>query len=372
MTSRPHLGARTSGDALCAIDAESDNNYNPCWRKQFGSKEQGERWVARTGVTIESTPGCGVQGGAEMTRGVCLGTLILMGILITVATDEAQQSRATIRVHKVAENLYMLASDPAEQGIRTGGNTAVFVTASGVVLVDTKLAGYGQDILAEVRRITSKPVTTIINTHTHYDHTGSNTEFPETVNFVAHENTRNQMARATCEPVTNCDAFKGPNARYLPKTTYKDRLSLFSGPDQIDLYYFGRGHTNGDTFVVFRAARTMHTGDMFARKGLPFVDVANSNGSASEFGSTLRNAVDGIPNVDIVIPGHTDTPVKWNDFVDYSGFYNDLFSKAQQGKAAGRTVEAVAGAYTVPDRYREFQAPPQTVTTIVQHIYDGQ
>mgnify|MGYP006966907239 CR=1 FL=1 len=45
-------------------------------------------------------------------------------------------------------------------------------------------------------------------------------------------------------------------------------MTLFSGADQIDLYHFGRGHTDGDTFVVFRAARAMHTGDMFQRLGL--------------------------------------------------------------------------------------------------------
>ena len=54
----------------------------------------------------------------------------------------------------LADNLFMLTSDPAEQGMRTGGNTAVFVTSTGVVLVDTKIRGYGQDILAEVRNIT--------------------------------------------------------------------------------------------------------------------------------------------------------------------------------------------------------------------------
>ena len=178
--------------------------------------------------------------------------------------------------------------------MQTGGNTAMFVTADGVVLVDTKLAGYGQDILDLVASVTDKPVTTIINTHTHFDHTGSNNEFPDTVEFIVHENTRAQMARATCQPVTNCEAFKGENAKYLPATTFSSRRALFGGQDRIDLYYFGRGHTDGDTFVVFRAARTVHTGDMFQRKGLPFIDVANGNGSATEFGSTLHRAVDGI------------------------------------------------------------------------------
>ena len=62
-------------------------------------------------------------------------------------------------------------------------------------------------------------------------------------------------------------------------------MTLFGGADAIDLYYFGRGHTDGDTWVVFRNARTLHTGDMFARKGLPFLDVVpTATGARSSSG----------------------------------------------------------------------------------------
>ncbi len=307
-----------------------------------------------------------------MKRVICLGILTLAGVFAMAAANEARQPRATLVLHEVADNLYMLANDPAEQGMRSGGNTAIFVMSSGVTLVDTKIFGYGQDILAEVRKITDEPVTRIINTHTHYDHSGGNVEFPDTVDFVVHENTLAQMSRASCESVTNCDAFKGENAKYLPKTTFSDRTSLGSGPDQIDLYYFGRGHTDGDTFVVFRNARTVHTGDMFARKGLPFLDVANGNGSALEFGETLKKAVAGIRNVDSVIPGHNDEPLVWNDLVNYSGFYNDIVDRTKAGQAGGQSVDQVISSYSVPSRYSDFVAEPGRLRSTVQYIFDGQ
>ena len=306
-----------------------------------------------------------------MRRSVCLGVLTLVGVLLTAATYEARQERVDLEVQVITDNLYMLANASTVQGMGGGGNTAIWVMADGVALVDTKINGYGQDIIAHVAELTDKPITTVINTHTHYDHSGGNTEFPDTVDFVVHENTRAQMARDTCEPVTNCDAFKGGNAKYLPQTTYSDRMSLFAGPDQIDLYHFGRGHTDGDTFIVFKAARTMHTGDMFQRKGLPFIDVVNGNGSATEFGSTLRKAVAGVTDVDIVIPGHNPTPVTWAEFVDFSGFYNDVVRKAQNGRAAGRSVDDVVAAYRVPDEYSDFAAPERSVRTTMQYVYDG-
>ena len=228
-----------------------------------------------------------------MKRAACLFLLTVASVLAMAVANEARQERSPLFVTEVADNLYMLGNDPAGSGMRGGGNTGIFVGSSGVTLVDTKIFGYGQDIIRHVSEITDKPVTRVINTHTHYDHSGGNVEFSDTVNFVVHENTLAQMSRASCEPVTNCDAFKGENAKYLPKTTYADRMSLFSGADQIDLYHFGRGHTDGDTFVVFRAARTLHTGDMFQRKGIPFIDVQNGNGSATEFGETLKKAIAG-------------------------------------------------------------------------------
>ena len=68
------------------------------------------------------------------------------------------------------DNLYVLRGG--------GGNTAAFVTANGVVIVDTKNPGWGQPLLDKLKTLTDKPVTTIINTHTHYDHVSGNVDFP--------------------------------------------------------------------------------------------------------------------------------------------------------------------------------------------------
>ena len=307
-----------------------------------------------------------------MRRSVILTALVIVGVFLTASTYEARQEKFNIVILEVADNLWMLANDTAQQGMRTGGNTAVYVRDDGVTLVDTKIAGYGPDIMARVREITDKPVTTIINTHTHYDHTGANNEFPDTVDFVVHENTRAQMARPSCEPVTNCEAFQGANTKYLPETTYSDTHSLFSGDDQIDLYYFGRGHTDGDTFVVFRAVRAVHTGDMFQRKGLPFIDVANGNGSAVEFGSTIQKAIAGISNVDLVITGHNDALLEWDDFVNFSGFYNDMVDQTERSHAAGRSVDEAVAAYSLPGDYADFDAPEAGLRRAIEWVYGEQ
>jgi cyclase len=289
-----------------------------------------------------------------------------------VALQQQQLKPLNVRaIQQMRDNLYFISGGELnERGTWTGGNSMVLVGDKGVVLVDTMLPGAGRGILAQIKSVTDKPVTLIINTHTHFDHTGSNTEFPATVEFVAHEGTATNLAREKCEPVTNCAAFKGENAKFLPTRTFKDKLTLFSGKDQIDLYYFGRGHTNGDAFIVFPAARAMHAGDMFPRQQMPFIDVANSGGSAVEMGSTLQKAVAALgKNVDTVVGGHTFTPVSWNDFQTYADFYNDFLREARAAQNNGVSVDEFAKAYKVADKYRGFNADANSVRANAQAIF---
>jgi glyoxylase-like metal-dependent hydrolase (beta-lactamase superfamily II) len=225
-------------------------------------------------------------------------------------------------------------SSPANRDAFSGGNTAVFITDTGVVLVDTKLAGWGQVILDKVKSVTDKPVTLIINSHTHGDHTGSNNMFGTTVDIVAHENTKANMAKMP--------AFEGENAKFLPKRTFKDRLTLGSGKNEIDLYWFGRGHTNGDAWIVFPALRVMHTGDMFAWKDAPTLDAANG-GSGVEYAATIGKALAAVKNVDTLIVGHS--PLRTvAELREYQQFMTDFVAQVTAAKKAGKTVDEAAAS----------------------------
>lgn len=307
-----------------------------------------------------------------MNRSVPVLALVVTGALSMGAAGLQQPAKlpAVRDIQRLKDNLYMISGgDTNDRSAWTGGNSLVFVTNSGVVLVDTMLPGAGTSLLAKIRSVTDKPVTTVINTHTHYDHSGSNNELPATIEFVAHEGTRANMAKATCEPVTNCGAFKGDNAKYLPKRTYKDRLTLFSGKDQIDLYHFGRGHTSGDSFVVFPAVRAMHAGDMYPRSQMPFVDTVNSGGAAVEFNKTLQGALATIKNVDIVVGGHTPTATTWNDFRTYTEFYKAFLTAAQDAMKKGTSVEAFIKGYAVPAAFPGFVADPVRIKANAEAIW---
>src|SRR5215471_12799741 len=118
-----------------------------------------------------------------MKRMAVLGILIGLGILSLIVTAQqgGQPAPKVIDVEKLKDNLYVLKGG--------GGNTAVFITSNGVVVVDAKNPGWGQPILEKIKTLTNKPITTLINTHTHGDHVSGNVEFPATVDIIVQENT---------------------------------------------------------------------------------------------------------------------------------------------------------------------------------------
>ena len=294
-----------------------------------------------------------------MRRVMMLGTLLVAGGLTVGLAGQQSAARAVLPdLQKVKDNLYIIAaSSPVDRSMFTGGNTGVFITDAGVVVVDTKLAGYGPDIIAKIRAVTNKPVTMIINTHTHGDHTGSNEGFPASVDIVAHENTKALM--------TKMDAFKGDKAQFLPKRVYKDKMSLGSGKDRIDLYYFGAGHTSGDTWVVYPALRVLQTGDMFAWKDAPLLDRGNG-GSGVEFPKTIAKAIAAIKDIDTVIPGHS--PVMAPSFLqEYQRYTADLLSAVQAAKNAGKSAADAAASINLSAKYPDYKS--DRVKAAVDAIY---
>jgi len=290
-----------------------------------------------------------------MRRAIVLGIILGTGIVVAALGTSAQQAPPAGREggqgrgggrgpgfppvsapEKVANNLYMIPGQ--------GGNTAAFITDNGVVLVDTKLANNGQAILDQVKTVTSKPVTHIINTHTHGDHTGSNDFFPASVEIVTQENTAANMKKMP--------AFQEEAKKHgLPDRTFKDKMTLLKGNDAIDLYYYGAAHTNGDAFVVFRNLRVMHAGDAFANKGQPLIDT-NNGGSGVAYPETLKKAA-GIKNVDTVITGHS-TVMKWQDFVDYGEFNRLYLEHARTSLAAGKTAEQALADFKLPEKFKDY------------------
>lgn len=300
-----------------------------------------------------------------MKREWLLGAMLAFGALSigTLAYQAPAQAPRTVEVEKVRDNLFVLRGG--------GGNTAVFVGSDGVTVVDTKNPGWGQPILDKLKELTSKPVVRIINTHTHGDHVSGNVEFPATVDVVVHENTKANMAKMAApsgSPPATSNIFDASGGRGMAKRTFGDRLTIGSGSDAIELRYFGRGHTNGDTWVIFPALRAMHSGDIFSNKVAPLLD-ANNGGSGIEIGNSLTRAADAIRGVDTIITGH-GPQMTMADLREYAQFNKDFLAYVQSGARSGKGAEALAAEYKVPAKYQGYQAAEARVKSNIQVILD--
>lgn len=303
-----------------------------------------------------------------MKRALLLGGLLALGgVSMTVAAYQAPAAPKVVDVEKLNDRLFVLKGG--------GGNTAVFVGADGLTVVDTKNPGWGQPILDKIKEFSNKPVVRIINTHTHGDHVSGNVEFPATVDVVVQANTKTNMERMA--PVTGLtppgappqpNIFTQNNGRGMAKRTFADKMTIGSGADQIDLYYFGRGHTNGDAWVVWPALRIMHAGDIFSGKVAPILD-ANNGGSGLDIGNSLTKGADTVKNVDTIITGHSGQ-MTMADLREYAQFNKDFLEFVRAGVAAGKTPEAIAGEYKVPAKYAGYTAADARVKSNVQVIAD--
>lgn len=255
-------------------------------------------------------------------------TAIVVGGL-TAAGVTAQGLPGITDIEQIHGNVYKIFG--------AGGNTVVFVRDNDVVLVDTKLPNNGAAILAEVRKVTDKPVGLVINTHSHPDHVGSNPFFTQgdfgadRVQVVAHTNSANRMRQGG-----------GPFPALEVDQTFDDRLTLGAGDDRIELHYYGPGHTDGDAFVVFPAERTMAAGDIYAWHMSPLID-PTAGGSMLALPTTLTHAVYSIKGVDTVISGH-GAAHSWDEFRSYVKFNRALVQTADQTLASGGTEEDALAA----------------------------
>ena len=242
-------------------------------------------------------------------------------------------------------------------------NILALMRDEGVVLVDNKPAGWGKLVLDNIQGVTDQPVTTIINTSASLEHVSGNVDYPSVKQIVAHPKTQARME--------TLDAFRGPNARFLPNRLVTDRLSLLDGQDRLDIYHFGKGVTDGDLIVVFPEKRLAHFGDLFPSKSLPPVDAA-SGGSALALPETLARAIAELKNISRVTTGRMEDSaamadpsspsaifanpktMTWAETQEYADFTRDVVAAIRQAATAGKSAEQAAASLQLPARYKDY------------------
>jgi glyoxylase-like metal-dependent hydrolase (beta-lactamase superfamily II) len=304
-----------------------------------------------------------------MRRRIVLGTLVALGgLALTAAAMQqppaGQQAPMVVEIDKLKDNLFVMKGG--------GGNSSVFITAKGVIVVDTKNPGWGQPLLDAIKKVTNRPVTMIVNTHTHGDHVSGNVEFPAEVDIVTHANTAANMKEmrpnSSAAPTPNPrNIFRENNGKGLAKRTFTDKMTIGSGAEQIDLMYFGRAHTNGDAMVFFPAHRVLHIADVFPGNELPIMD-SNNGGTGTGYADTLTKALAFTSkNADVIVNGHSNTTSTNADLKNYIQFIRGYVTAVQEAKKAGKSVDDFASSWKPPTGY---MAQPARIRADAQTTYN--
>ena len=226
-----------------------------------------------------------------------------------------------------------------------GGTIAFLLSKKGIVVVDSQYPEQSKHLMDELKKRTENPFKLLINTHHHADHSAGNNSFKGLVeHVVAHANSKTNQEKTA---KTN----KSEDKQLYPDQTFTDTWCQKVGKEKICLYYYGAGHTNGDSFVHFEHANIVHCGDLIFNRRHPFVD-RGAGANMKNWMQVLDKALNKFDKETIYVFGHagpgykvTGTADELNKFRDYIG---NVLKLVESQIKAGKTKDEILKSTIIP------------------------
>jgi cyclase len=252
------------------------------------------------------------------------GSTMLLAMLLLFQNPQAAPA-PPMTVDKIANDLFVVRGE--------GGNTSVYLTDEGVILVDPKFERNHDELVAKVTALSNKPIKYVLNTHAHGDHTGGNLKLLPAV-VIGHKNASASMVKGK---------LPGP-----PQVTYGDEFRVNLAGKEVIGYHYGRCHTDGDTFVYFPASKVLATGDCITTgngQGVPNPPTSARINIDYNNGGSLVEAVKTIEQVlkldfETVVPGHGPI-VKKADIARWHGGLQRLRDRLTTAIRGGKSRQEV-------------------------------
>ncbi|HEX9434132.1 MAG TPA: MBL fold metallo-hydrolase [Burkholderiales bacterium] len=268
-----------------------------------------------------------------MTPGKTIRLVAGCAAALLAATAGAQQdfSKVEIKTEKLSDTTYMLTG--------AGGNIGLSVGADAVFMIDDQFAPLTPRIQEAIAKLTAKPVTFLLNTHWHFDHTGGNENLGKAgAIIVAHENVRKRLS------VEGFIEFLGmktkPEPRVaLPLVTFTRDVTFHVNGDEVHVQHVARAHTDGDLIVHLRNSNVIHMGDTFFNRLYPFIDTSSGGSVEGVLAATdrvLKLARDDTK----IIPGHGPLATK-ADLKAYREMLATVSARIRAQVRAGKSLAQV-------------------------------
>lgn len=222
-------------------------------------------------------------------------SIVALGLLALPAIAQQDLSKVEIKTTAITDGVYMLAG--------AGGNIGVSVGDDGVFVIDDQFAPLSEKIMTAIGELSDKPVSYVINTHWHGDHTGGNENFGKSgAVIVAHENVRKRMSTKQFMKAFGREVPASPDTA-LPVVTFSENTTFYFNNIQIQVMHIPTAHTDGDSIVFFTEANVLHMGDTFFNGFFPFIDQSSGGSLDGVIGATQK-ALELVDGDTTIIPGH--------------------------------------------------------------------
>ncbi|SHG65990.1 MBL fold metallo-hydrolase [Flagellimonas flava] len=267
---------------------------------------------------------------------------ILAALLLFPVLAQAQMEDVTITIDTLSSKVYMLTG--------RGGNIGVYVGADKVYMVDDQFAPLSNKIKTTITTLTDKPISYLVNTHMHGDHTGGNANFNSSeTTIVAQDRVRTRLQERGQKRVSEQKMSQTDYEKSLPEITHSEGMTFYEGDETILLMHVHNAHTDGDTQVYFMTENVLHMGDTYFAGRYPYIDI-NSGGSIDGYIEASKNALMVIDEQTKIIPGH-GRPSNKKELQGFVAMLKEVRSLVQKEIDAGKSLEAVKGNTTLLAKY---------------------
>ncbi len=263
-------------------------------------------------------------------------------LLFSFVLTQAQTDEVNITIDKLAQNTYMLTG--------SGGNIGIYVGEDNVFMIDDQFAPLSEKIKTAIGTLTNKPISYLVNTHMHGDHTGGNVNFntDETV-LIAQDNVRKRLQANGQEKVSAKEMNQQDYEKTLPEITFSEDLTFHDGDETVILFHVHNAHTDGDTMIYFVNDNVIHMGDTYFAGHYPYIDL-KSGGSINGYIDAHKKALLVIDAETKIIPGH-GRPSNKAELETFVSVLEDIRATIQKEITAGKSLEEVKNNQNLTSKY---------------------
>ena len=257
--------------------------------------------------------------------------------VIQKATEQFDSSPLTTT--SLGKGLFMFSGD--------GGNVTAIVDDGSTLLIDSGIDSRVTELSDAIFKATGRPITRLVNTHWHFDHTGGNVYFGSAgVSIIAQENVKKRLMSVQDVPFVGLRDGHYPS-QALPNVSYSSSMTLQQGSQQLTLVNYGSAHTDGDSVIYISPANVAVVGDIFSNHVYPIIDLA-SGGSIDGIIRALDQVLAQIDDQTKIVPGHGPVATR-ADLQNYRDMLVQVRQRMQVLIAAGKTMDEARAARPTED-----------------------